>query len=149
MIILASGNSSRIVLIASIPPSSGICRSNNVTSSRYFRNWSIASTPVEASATNSSRSNPAVFQKPHPTPFSDVHEEWRMSRTVYLVSREGHGLVGKMKARKRTASNSRRPSLRATCILEYIGCAQPIRLGALAFTSVTPSDSWPSRAALT
>jgi len=50
--IRASGNSSRMALIASTPFMSGICRSIKVTSGRCFRNWTMASRPVEASAIN-------------------------------------------------------------------------------------------------
>src|SRR6266700_6142606 len=49
--IRASGNSSRIVIIASKPFISGICKSIRVMSGRCARNRSIASRPLEASAT--------------------------------------------------------------------------------------------------
>src|SRR5713226_10121743 len=50
--IRALGNSLRIPIIASMPFSPGIWRSINVTSGRCNRNFSIASCPSEASATN-------------------------------------------------------------------------------------------------
>src|SRR5216684_1755216 len=49
--IRASGNSSRIAIIASRPFISGICKSIRVMSGRCARNRSIASRPLEASAT--------------------------------------------------------------------------------------------------